>query len=157
MIKTTHGNPRRVRESGNSNRQPREKPIVKEKILIVEDNAQNMRLLEMTLLTLGYHILRATDGETALLKAIREQPDLIIMNIQIPKMDGIEVTRRLRQIPECGRVPIIAVTGRTMKGDREQILQAGCNVYLPKPINTREFPHLVTRILQPYPPNDSSV
>ena len=128
---------------------------MKEKILIVEDNPQNMRLLEMTLKPEGYRLIKATDGEKALLKATKEQPDLIVMNIQLPTMNGLEVTRRLRQTRELSHVPIIAVTGLTMKGDKELILQAGCDIYVPKPINTREFPKLVARILRQHQPDKS--
>ena len=120
---------------------------MKEKVLIVEDNPQNMRLLDMTLMSQDYRIIKATDGEQALQKAMKEMPDLIIMNIQLPKMNGLEATRRLRQTREFSHIPIIAVTGRTMIGDKERILQVGCDVYSPKPINTREFPNLVARML----------
>ncbi|GAH17485.1 unnamed protein product, partial [marine sediment metagenome] len=76
-----------------------------------------------------------------------ERPDLIIMDIQLPKVDGLEVTRRLKQIPEFSDIPIIAVTAYAMRGDEEKIVEAGCNAYLPKPINTRELPRLVAEML----------
>ena len=120
---------------------------MKEKILIVEDNPLNMRLIEMTLRPKGYKLLKATDGEEALDMAIREKPDLIIMDIYLPKMSGLEVTKRLRQMPAFNHVPIIAVTAHAMKGDKEKIIEAGCDAYLPKPINTRQLPEVVTEML----------
>ena len=118
------------------------------KILIVEDNPQNMKVVQMALRPHGYTLLEATDGEKAL-RAVSNgaRPDLIIMDIQLPKMNGLEVTRRLRQIPGFSRIPIIAVTAYAMRGDEEKIVEAGCDVYLPKPINTRELPRLVAEML----------
>ena len=121
---------------------------MKEKILIVEDNPQNMRLIEMTLKSRAYNLLKATDGEEALAVAIKERPDLIIMDIQLPKLNGLEVTRRLRQMPEFNHTAIIAITAYAMKGDREKSIEAGCDAYLPKPINTRELPSVIVDMLQ---------
>jgi len=120
---------------------------MKEKILIVEDNPLNMRLIEMTLRAKGYWLLKATDGEEALDAAIREKPDLIIMDLNLPKVSGLEVTKRLRQMPAFNHIPIIAVTAHAMKGDKEQIIEAGCDAYLPKPINTRQLPEVVAEML----------
>jgi len=120
---------------------------MKEKILIVEDNAANMRLLEMTLKGKGYSLLKATDGEEALDIAIRERPDLIIMDIQLPKMSGLEVTRKLRGIPTFSHTPIVAITAYAMKGDKEKAIDAGCNAYLPKPVNTHELPGMIAQML----------
>jgi two-component system cell cycle response regulator/two-component system cell cycle response regulator DivK len=121
---------------------------MREKILIVEDNPQNMRLMEMTLKAKAYTTLQATDGEKALDVAIRERPDLIIMDIQLPKLNGLEVTSRLRQIPGFELIPIIAITAYAMKGDKEKAIEVGCDAYLPKPINTRELPNLIADMLQ---------
>jgi len=120
---------------------------MKEKILIVEDNLLNMRLIEMTLGPKGYRLLGATDGEKALDMAIREKPDLIIMDISLPKVSGLEVTKRLRQMPASNHIPIIAVTAHAMKGDEAKIIDAGCDAYLPKPINTRQLPVVITELL----------
>lgn len=120
---------------------------MKEKILIVEDNPLNMRLIEMTLRPKGYRLLGATDGEKALDMAIREKPDLIIMDISLPKVSGLEVTKRLRQMPASNHIPIIAVTAHAMKGDEAKIIDAGCDAYLPKPINTRQLPVVITELL----------
>ena len=120
---------------------------MKEKILIVEDNPKDMRLIEMTLRPKGYTLLRATDGEEALDMAIKDKPDLIMMDIHLPKVSGLEVTKRLRQMPTFNHIPIIAVTAYAMKGDEERIIEAGCDAYLPKPINTRQLPGVVAEML----------
>ena len=117
------------------------------KILIVEDNPQNMRLIEMALSAESYTLLEATNGEEALEVAKKERPDLIIMDIQLPKMSGLEVTRKLREIPEFSRTPIIAVTAYAMKGDEKKALDAGCNAYLSKPISARDLPNLIAKML----------
>ena len=120
---------------------------MKEKILIVEDNPRNMRLMEMTLRAKNYTLLRATDGEEALDMARRERPDLIIMDVRLPRMSGLEVTRKLRENPAFSHTPIIGVTAHAMKGDREKVLEAGCDAYLSKPINTRELPGVIAEML----------
>ncbi len=120
---------------------------LKEKILIVEDNPQNMKLLEMTLRAGNYTLLKAFDGEEALDIATREQPALIIMDIQLPKLNGLEVIRRLRQLPEFKSVPIMAITAYAMKGDEEKFIAVGCDAYLPKPIDTRKLPKVVAEML----------
>ena len=116
------------------------------KILIVEDNPQNMKVELMALRPHGYILLQATDGEEALQIAMRDKPDLIIMDIQLPKVSGLEVTGRLRQMPDFRHTPIIAVTAYAMRGDKEKAIEAGCNAYLSKPINTRELPKVVAEM-----------
>ena len=120
---------------------------MKKKILIVEDNPQNMRLVEMILRAKNYTLLRATDGEEALDVARGGRPDLIIMDIQLPKIDGLEVTRRLRKTQAFRRIPVIAMTAYAMKGDKEKAIEAGCDAYLSKPINTRELPGVIAEML----------
>ncbi len=120
---------------------------MKEKILIVEDNPQNMRLIEMTLRAKNYILLRATNGEDALDMAVRERPDLIIMDIQLPKMSGFEVIKKLRENPAFSHTPIICLTAYAMKGDKEKITESGCDAYLSKPINTRELPGVIVEAL----------
>ena len=124
-----------------------EKQVMKEKILIVEDNPLNMRLLEMVLRAKSYTLFKATNGEEALDMAMREQPDLIIMDIQLPKVNGLEVTRKLRNNPVFSYTPIIAITAYAMKGDKERVIESGCDAYLSKPINTRELPEMVAEML----------
>jgi two-component system cell cycle response regulator DivK len=106
-----------------------------------------MRLLEMTLRAKGYNLLKATDGEEALGIAMKERPDLILMDIQIPKINGLEVTRKLRKTPGFSHIPIIALTAYAMKGDREKAIEAGCDDYVSKPVNTRELPKLIAKML----------
>lgn len=117
------------------------------KILIAEDNPQNMKVVLMTLRPHGYTLLQATDGKEALETALKEKPDLILMDIQLPKMSGLEITRKLREIPAFTHTPIIAVTAYAMKGDKEKAIEAGCDAHLPKPINTRELPGLIAEML----------
>ena len=104
----------------------------------------------MTLRVGNYTLLKAADGEEALDIAIRERPDLIIMDMQLPKVSGLEVTRRLRQMPAFSHVPIIALTAYAMKGDKEKFIGAGCDAYLSKPINTRELPEIIGKMLLKY-------
>ncbi len=118
-----------------------------QKILVVEDNLMNMRLIEMTLRTRNYTLLKATDGQEALTLAERERPDLIIMDINLPVMSGLEVTRKLRETPAFSHTPIIGITAFAMKGDREKVLESGCDVYLSKPINTHELPIIIAEML----------
>ena len=129
---------------------------MKKKILIVEDNPQNMRLIEMLLGARGYTLLKAINGEEAVNLATAERPDLIIMDIQLPKMNGLEATRKLRQLPDFSYTPIIAITAYAMKGDREKLLAAGCDAYLSKPINTRKLPEVISEMLFPPPKGKSS-
>ena len=117
------------------------------KILIVEDDPQSMRLIEMVLEARDYTLLKATDGEEALDVAVKEQPDLIIMDVRLPKMSGLEVTRKLGELPAFSRTSIIGVTAYAMKGDRERVIESGCDAYMSKPINTRELPEVIAGML----------
>ena len=120
---------------------------MKGKILIVEDNPRNMRLMELLLRGSGYTLLRATDGEEALVMAAREQPDLILMDVQLPRLSGLEAARRLRRIPVFKCIPIIAVTAYAMKGEREKLIAAGFDGYLSKPVNARELREVIAEKL----------
>jgi len=113
--------------------------MTEKKILIVEDNEQNLKLFHDLLITKGYKVMSARDGDSALAKISQEIPDLIIMDIQIPRIDGIEVTRRIRKKFPAEDIAIIAVTAHAMKGDREDLLRAGFDDYMPKPINITTF------------------
>ena len=124
---------------------------MKKKILIVEDNPQNMRMLEMALRAKSHNLLKAADGEEALDMVVRERPDLIIMDIELPKLSGLEVARRLKKNPALSHIPIIAVTAYAMKGDKEKAIEAGCDTYLSKPVNTRELPRVVADMLLQQP------
>lgn len=117
------------------------------KILIVEDDPKNMKLVMMALKPHGYTLVYATDGEEAFETALKEQPDLILMDMQLPKMSGMDVTRKLREIPAFSETPILAVTAYAMKGDEEKYIEAGCSGYISKPINTRELPVTIAEII----------
>jgi len=121
--------------------------VVAKKVLIVEDNSQNMKVALMALRPHGYKLLEAIDGEEALGIAVRDKPDLIIMDMQLPKISGFEATKKLRQMPAFHHIPIVAVTAYAMKGDQEKAIEAGCDAYIAKPINTRELPKVVAEML----------
>ena len=118
-----------------------------EKILIVEDNPVHMRLIEMTLRAKNYDLLKATSGEEALEIAVRSKPDLVIMDIHLPKMNGFEVTRKLRENQAFSHTPIIALTANVMKEDIERVIASGGDAYSTKPINTRELPEVIAEML----------
>ena len=120
---------------------------MKEKILIVEDNPVHMKLMEMTLRAKNYTLFKATDGEEALDMATRERPDLILLDLNLPETTGFEVARKLRENPTFSHTPIIAVTAYAMRGDRERVVESGCDIYITKPINTRELPEVVAEML----------
>jgi len=117
------------------------------KILVVEDNQDSRELVIKVLKSRGYLIMEAADGEAALRKIGEEKPDLILMDISLPKIDGYEVTRRLKEQESFKDIPIIALTAHAMKGDREKALQAGCDGYIPKPISVRELPDQILTFL----------
>jgi two-component system cell cycle response regulator DivK len=113
------------------------------KILIVDDNQDSRELVVKILKNIGYQPVEAVDGEEALEKAAAERPDLILMDRSIPKIDGYEVTRRLKSQEGFKDIPIVALTAHAMRGDREKALEAGCDGYISKPINVRELPELI--------------
>lgn len=117
------------------------------KILMIEDNEQNRYLATFLLEDLGFHVTHAADGPTGLDLANRESFDLILLDIQLPLMDGHAVARALRANPALSDVPIVAVTSYAMAGDRELAITAGCNGYLEKPIDPDTFVEDVTRYL----------
>ena len=114
---------------------------MKYNILYIEDNPDNMMLVQRALEARGYHLLKAMKGLDGVAAAESEQVDLILLDINLPDIDGYEVARRLRSSNkhELTRVPIIAVTANALKGDAEKALNAGCDVYMSKPINIREL------------------
>ncbi|MBU2536995.1 MAG: response regulator [Proteobacteria bacterium] len=126
---------------------PTENEGVGKKILIVDDNQDNRELVVKILKRCGYATCEAVDGEEALAKATSDRPDLILMDIALPKIDGLEATRQLRQMAGLMDTPIIALTAHAMKGDREKALAAGCSDYIAKPINVRELPEQIARNL----------
>ena len=106
-------------------------------ILIVEDQADNRRILRDMLSNAGYDLIEAESGEEALTAVEAQRPDLILMDIQLPVMDGYEATRRIRLNPELKSIPIIAVTSYALAGDEAKALAAGCNAYVTKPFSPR--------------------
>ena len=109
------------------------------KVLIVEDNAANMTLAMFLLQSVGHTVLTATDAEAGLTLAREEQPNLILMDIQLPDMDGLEATRLLKRDDATRAIPVIALTALAMKGDEERIRAAGCDGYIAKPMRYQEF------------------
>lgn len=118
-----------------------------EKILVVEDNEQNRILVRQVLAHYGYAVLEAKDGLTGLAMARTHMPALILLDIQMPVMNGFMVIRELRNDPELRKIKVIAVSSFAMKGDMEKALQAGFDEYVTKPIDTRKFPELVKQVL----------
>jgi CheY-like chemotaxis protein len=105
------------------------------RVLVIEDNLDNLELIRCILERSGYTVLAAPTGELGVDLAVQELPDFILMDINLPGIDGLEATRRIRATSAHGSVPIIAVTSYAMRGDMEQILAAGCNGYFEKPID----------------------
>ena len=113
------------------------------KILVVEDNDENWDMISRRLQRRGYVVVHATNGQEAVDMAACERPDLILMDVSLPVMDGLEATRRIRARPETRTTPIIALTAHAMSGDRDRALQAGCDDYHAKPV---ELPHLLAQM-----------
>lgn len=116
-------------------------------ILIVEDNALNLELATDLLVAAGYTIRQARTGEEGLHLALAEVPDLILMDLRLPGMDGYAALRHLRADPRTAHIPTIALTAQAMRGDREAVVAAGFDHYISKPIETGTFPQTVARLL----------
>ena len=109
------------------------------KVLIVEDNTANMKLAVFLLQSAGHTVLSATDAESGMTLAREEQPDLILMDIQLPGIDGLEATAQLKGVDATRAIPVIALTALAMKGDEERIRTAGCDGYIAKPMGIQMF------------------
>jgi two-component system cell cycle response regulator DivK len=116
-------------------------------VLIVEDNELNMKLFHDLMEAHGYNILQTRDGMEALKLARAHRPDLILMDIQLPEVSGLEVTKWIKEDDDLRSIPVIAVTAFAMKGDEEKILQGGCEAYIAKPISVTNFLKTVERFL----------
>ena len=116
-----------------------------ERILVVEDNEKNMKLFRDVLGARGYRTLEATTGGEAVELATEQAPDLVLMDIQMPGVDGVEALRRLRADERTAGIPVLAVTAQAMQGDRERFLAEGFDGYLSKPVNVRELIGTVRR------------
>ncbi len=109
------------------------------KLLIVEDNADNMYLIGYILRRHGYAVLETYNGREGVAMAIQERPDLILMDVQLPDIDGLEATRQIRASPVDDSIPIVALTSYALTGDRQRALAAGCSGYIEKPIDPDQF------------------
>jgi two-component system cell cycle response regulator DivK len=114
-------------------------------VLVVDDNPTNLKLIAYLLQAKGYEVRTAIDAESALHEVQTVRPALILMDLQLPGMDGLELTRRLKAAPETRDIVVIAVTAYAMKGDEERARAAGCDGYIPKPVDTRALPKIVAQ------------
>jgi CheY-like chemotaxis protein len=117
------------------------------RVLVVDDNAANSKLVAFLLSSRGYDVSTAINAEEALAAIATAVPDLILMDIQLPGMDGLALTSRLRADPRSSNIVIVALTAYAMKGDHEKAIAAGCDGYVTKPIDTRAFPQQVEQYL----------
>ena len=113
----------------------------------MEDNPRNLKLVRDLLDYAGYRTLGVSNAEDGIELARSRRPDLVLMDVQLPGMDGVEALARLRAEPDAGEIPIVALTAFAMKDDRERFLAAGFDAYIEKPLNVREFPEQVSAIL----------
>ena len=132
---------------------------MKNTVLIIEDNEQNLYLTTFLLERAGFNVISAMNGPEGISMAVKFRPDLILLDIQLPQVDGYTVARELRKNVSLNSVPIIAVTSYAMTGDRERALKAGCTGYIEKPINPNTFisqvtEYLTKRLMKPEETND---
>ena len=118
------------------------------KVLIVEDNELNMKLFHDLLEAQGYETLETREGLAALSLAREHRPDLILMDIQLPEISGLEVTQWLKEDDDLSHIPVVAVTAFAMKGDEERIREGGCEAYISKPISVSHFLDTIRRLLE---------
>ena len=126
-------------------------------ILIVDDNPVNMKLIRVLLTGEGYNVRTAADAQEALETLKECYPDLILMDIQLPGIDGLELTLRLKSNPATRGIKILGLTAYAMKGDEERIIAAGCDGYIPKPIDTRTLPGVIRQYLKGYSAVDGAI
>jgi CheY-like chemotaxis protein len=122
------------------------------KILVIEDNEQNLYLIRFILEDCGYDVFASMDGPDGIAHAASLRPDLILLDIQLPGMNGYTVARALRENPDLADTPIVAVTSYAMPGDRERAMEAGCSGYIEKPIDPDTFDKKVAEYLASFPP-----
>jgi two-component system cell cycle response regulator DivK len=116
-------------------------------ILYIEDNFDNRMLVRRVLEAEGYRLVEAEDGIQGISWLQSETPDLVLMDINLPEVDGYEVTKRLKELPSMAEVPVIAMTANVMKGDREKTIAAGCDGYISKPIDIDSLPEQIAKFL----------
>jgi two-component system, cell cycle response regulator DivK len=117
------------------------------RVLVVEDQEDNRRIMRDLLASVGYELIEATDGEAGVRLAETERPDLILMDIQLPLLDGHEATRRIKQNPELRHIPIIVVTSYALSGDDAKAMAAGCDAYVAKPFSPRQLLATIRKFL----------
>lgn len=120
---------------------------MKTRVMLVEDNQMNSRLVQYVLERDGFAVRVMVSGEDAIRAAAEDPPEIILMDIQLPGMDGLEATRQLKKNPITAKIPIVAITAHAMTGDEERIRGAGCEGYISKPINTRELSDTIRKYL----------
>jgi two-component system, cell cycle response regulator DivK len=121
-------------------------------VLVVEDTAANMKLISMLLRKAGHGVLQASSADEAIALARAHLPDLILMDIQLPGMDGLTATRILKEDKSTRRIRVVALTALAMKGDEQRMIAGGCDGYIAKPIQYKSFLHEVGRLLAGSPP-----
>lgn len=126
------------------------------RILYIEDRNDNRLLVKRVLMAEGMEVIEAGDAHEGINLAVEHKPDLILMDISMPGMDGYAATNEIRRLPELDAVPIVALTANVMKGDREKSLEAGCDGYIPKPIDIDRFPGEILSFIQKGRPNEHS-
>jgi two-component system cell cycle response regulator DivK len=119
--------------------------VAGERVLVAEDNERNMRLVRDVLQAKGYRVLEATTGAQAVELALQHEPDLVLMDIQLPDMDGVTALRRLREDLRTRSIPVVALTAQAMRGDRDRFLAAGFDGYASKPVDVVELVAMVAR------------
>jgi two-component system cell cycle response regulator DivK len=117
------------------------------RILVVEDQDDNRRIIRDLLTSAGYELIEAEDGEAGVRRAGSERPDLILMDIQLPLLDGYEATRRIKADPKLRPIPIIVVTSYALSGDEQKAMAAGCDAYVAKPFSPRELLATIRKFL----------
>jgi CheY-like chemotaxis protein len=117
-------------------------------VLVIDDNPVNLKLASEVLLADGHVVIRAEDAEQALQLLAMHLPDLVLTDIALPKMDGLELTRRLKADPRYRHLPVVAMTASAMKGDEARVLEAGCDAYIAKPIDTRTLSAQLMHLLR---------
>ena len=121
---------------------------MKARILLVEDNPATMEVMQQELEILGYEVAVARDGAEAVEMANSELPDLIIMDILMPKMDGGEATKQIRKNPKTQAIPVLAATAKALPEDRERCLESGCDAYIAKPFSYKELQDVIEKLLK---------
>ncbi|MCC7212703.1 MAG: response regulator [Candidatus Brocadia sp.] len=117
-------------------------------VMVVEDNEKNRKLVRVVLKSKGYNVIEATTGEEALNILKNQKPNIILMDIQLPGIDGLTLIKQIKADAATKEIPIIAVTAYAMKGDEQKILDTGCEAYMSKPINTQELPLAIEKYIK---------